>query len=224
MEWITTPFFITKEDKMLVKFTGANNEERIGKVIMCKKDLNKLARKLMGVDEFAFDTETNTLRVQAKGEMNLVGISISFGEYDNYYIPTGHTFDEGQLKVSTVVKYLKPVFEREDVRIIGHNLKFDMHVLANVDIEIKTKDIFDTMVASWISDENREKGLKALTNVVYGTKQTKFDECIGTVTAEEKKSVGLKASNKAPFYLVRIDIGAPYAIADSYWTWRHNGS
>lgn len=188
---------------------------------MHKKSLKKLADKLMTVDEFAFDTETNTLRVQAKGEMDLVGISISFGEHDNYYIPTGHTFDEGQLKVSTVVKYLKPVFEREDVRIIGHNLKFDMHVLANVDIEIKTKDIFDTMVASWISDENREKGLKALTNVVYGTKQTKFDECIGTVTADEKKSVGLKASNKAPFYLVRIEIGAPYAIADSYWTWRH---
>lgn len=206
---------------MLTTFIGVDNKEVTGQVIMTVKQLKALAEKLMKVEEFAYDTETNTLRVHSEGEMELVGISICFGEHDNYYVPTGHMFDEGQLKVETVVKYLKPAFEREDVRIIGHNLKFDLHVLANVGIYIRTEDIFDTMVASWITDENREKGLKALTNVMYNTQQTKFDECISTVTTEEKKLAGLKGASKAPFYLVRIAIGAPYALADSYWTWRH---
>ena len=176
---------------------------------------------MMKVDEFAYDTETDTLRVQHEGEMNLVGISICFGEQDTYYIPTGHFFDEGQLDTDLVVKYLKPVFERTDVRIIGHNLKFDIHVLETIGITIKTDDIFDTMIARWITDENKEKGLKGMTSQIYNVKQTNFDECLSTVTKEEKKAYGLKASNKAPFHLVRIPEGAPYALADAYWTWRH---
>lgn len=202
-------------------FNGVNNEEIVGHVVVTEKQLISLHDKLMSVTEFAFDTETNTLDVQAKGRMTLVGISICFGENDTYYIPTGHYFDTKQLSLDLVVKYLKPCFEREDVRIIGHNLKFDMHVIANVDIEIKTSDIYDTMIARWITDENREKGLKGMTNDIYGTKQEKFDSCISTVTKEQKAEVGLKASNKAPFHLVSIVNGAPYALADSYWTWRH---
>lgn len=100
-------------------------------------------------------------------------------------------------------------------------MKFDRHVLANVGIQIFTNDIFDTMLARWITDENKEKGLKGMTSQIYGVKQTKFDECLSTVTTEEKKAYGLKGANKAPFHLVRIAIGAPYAIADAYWTWRH---
>ena len=108
---------------MYSTFIGANDNEVIGEVIMSESRLKKLAKRMMKVDEFAFDTETDTLRVQHEGEMNLVGISICFGEQDTYYIPTGHFFDEGQLDTDLVVKYLKPVFERTDVRIIGHNLK-----------------------------------------------------------------------------------------------------
>ena len=206
---------------MIVSFKGADNKDLKGKVILSLNSLKRLANKLSKVEEFAFDTETNTLRVQHEGEMNLVGISISFGEHNSYYIPTGHYFDEGQLPVDLVVKYLKPVFERTDYRLIGQNLKFDLHVLANLGINIKTKDIFDTMIARWITDENSSKGLKEMTSVIYGVAQTHFDECLGTVTSEEKKAYGLKASNKAPFFLVRLAVGAPYAIADAYWTWRH---
>lgn len=206
---------------MYSTFIGANDNEVTGEVIMTKGRLKKLAKRMMKVDEFAFDTETDSLRVQHEGEMNLVGISICFGEQHTYYIPTGHFFDEGQLDTDLVVKYLKPVFERTDVRIIGHNLKFDIHVLENIGITIKTDDIFDTMIARWITDENKEKGLKGMTTQLYNVNQTKFDECLSTVTKEEKKAYGLKASNKAPFHLVRIPIGAPYALADAYWTWRH---
>ena len=206
---------------MFVKFIGANDRELTGEVILSESRLKRLAKRLGAVEELAFDTETNTLRVHHEGEMGLVGISICFGEEDAYYIPTGHFFDDNQLEVDLVVEYLRPVFERKDIRIIAHNLKFDRHVLTNVGIQIFTNDIFDTMLARWITDENKEKGLKGMTSQMYGVKQTKFDECLSTVTTEEKKAYGLKGANKAPFHLVRIAIGAPYAIADAYWTWRH---
>lgn len=205
-----------------VSFRGVDNQERHGEVIITEGRLKKLASKLMKVQEFAYDTETNTLRVQAKGEMQLVGISISWGEFNNYYIPVYHAFDKYTLPLETVVKHLKPCFQREDVRIIGQNLKYDLHVLANVDMEIKTKDIFDTMVARWITDENEAKGLKEMTSSIYDIPQTHFDECLTTVTKPEREYLGLSTTAKyIPFYATKIKNGASYAIADAYWTWRH---
>ena len=206
---------------MYKSFEGENGKLYKGEVILTESRLKVLAKKLSKVDEFAYDTETNTLRVQHKGEMSLVGISICFGVEDTYYIPTGHYFDDEQLSVKTVVKYLKPIFEREDVRIIGWNLKYDLHVLANVGIHIKTEDIFDGMIARWITDENESKSLKECTSNIYGVNQAHFDSCLATVTKEQKAELGLKANNKAQFWMVKLDVGAPYALADAYWTWRH---
>lgn len=205
----------------MLSFTGKNDRVIRGEVITNEIRLKRLAKKLKKVDEFAFDTETDSLRVQWTGEVNLVGISICFGSNDVYYIPVGHFFDDDQLPLGTVLKALKPAFERHNVRILGHNLKYDMHVLSCFGINIITTDLFDTMVGSFTIDENEQKGLKHLTSVIYGVKQEKYDGCLATVTNEEKKAYGLKASNKPPFQLVRIAIGAPYAMADAYWTWRH---
>ena len=94
------------------------------------KQLKSLVAKMDKLEEFAYDTETNTLRVYGDSDhFRLVGISISWGVDNNYYIPTGHIEDDTpQIPVKTVARYLRPIFEKEDIRIIGWNLKFDMHV------------------------------------------------------------------------------------------------
>lgn len=185
--------------------------------------LRRLARKMMTLEEFAFDTETNTLKVLgANKDFSLVGISISWGEYDNYYIPTGHRRFEDygrQLEIEDVVKYLKPVFEREDVVIVGQNLKFDMHTMARIGIVIKTKFLFDTMIASWLCDENSPNGLKENSKEQLGIDQTHFKDVTEKIPPEVKKEFGLKANSKATFDLVLIDDGAPYALDDAFYTW-----
>lgn len=171
------------------------------------------------LEEFAYDTETNTLRVYGpNSDFKCVGISISWGAYNNYYIPMNHYFETGQLPVETVVKYLKPIFENPEVTIIGHNLKFDMHVLARIGINIQTNNLIDTMILSWICDENAPKGLKENSQRILGIDQTHFADVLATVTSEQKKAVGLKASNKATYDLISVENGAPYALADSYYT------
>lgn len=96
-------------------------------VVDSVKKLRRLANKMQVIEEFAFDTETNTLRVTGDSEDFLcVGISISWGAYDNYYIPLHHRRHEDykrNIPENMVQKYLKAIFEREDVRIIGHNLR-----------------------------------------------------------------------------------------------------
>lgn len=189
-------------------------------IITSLKDLKILAKRMTKLQEFAFDTETNTLRVYGDNkDFKLVGLVISWGQYHNYYIPTGHYFDENQLPLALVVRHLRPIFEREDITLIGHNIKFDMHVLARIGINVKTPYIFDTMIASWICDENTSNGLKDNSQNILGIKQEHFGDTLASVTKEEKKAVGLKASQKATFDLVRIENASPYALDDAYYTW-----
>lgn len=185
--------------------------------------LKKLAEKLKHVQEFAFDTETNTLQVAGENkEFICVGISISWGRFNNYYIPMGHRRVEDykrNLSIEVVQEYLQPIFNREDLRIIGHNLKYDMHVLKRIGISIATKDFFDTMLASWLLDENTPNGLKQITSDNLNVPQTHFGEVINNVPAEVKKEFGLKATNKATFDLTLIGESAFYALNDPFYTY-----
>lgn len=185
--------------------------------------LKKLAEKMKDLQEFAFDTETNTLQVAGENrEFICVGISISWGKQNNYYIPMGHRRIEDfkrNLSIEVVQKYLQPIFNREDLRIIGHNLKYDMHVLKRIGISIATKDFFDTMLASWLLDENTPNGLKQITSDNLNIPQTHFAEVIDSVPAEVKKEFGLKATNKATFDLTLIDESAFYALDDPFYTY-----
>lgn len=185
--------------------------------------LKKLAEKMKDLQEFAFDTETNTLQVAGENkEFICVGISISWGRFNNYYIPMGHRRVEDykrNLSIEVVKEYLQPIFNREDVRIIGHNLKYDMHVLKRIGISIATKDFFDTMLASWLLDENTPNGLKQITSDNLNIPQTHFAEVINNVPAEVKKEFGLKATNKATFDLTLIDESAFYALDDPFYTY-----
>lgn len=193
------------------------------KIVDTVSALKKLARKMEHIEEFAFDTETNTLRVFGPNkDFSCVCITISWGEYDNYYIPMGHRryedFDRN-LPAKKVRKYLGPIFERPNIRLIGQNIKFDLHVLARIGIHPTTTDIWDTMILSWLCDENTPNGLKENSAMKLGLDQTHFTEVTDTVPNEVKKEFGLKASNKATYDLVLIDDGAPYALDDSYLTW-----
>lgn len=185
--------------------------------------LKKLAEKMKDLQEFAFDTETNTLQVAGENkEFICVGISISWGRFNNYYIPMGHRRVEDykrNLSIEVVQEYLQPIFNREDVRIIGHNLKYDMHVLKRIGISIATKDFFDTMLASWLLDENTPNGLKQITSDNLNIPQTHFAEVINNVPAEVKKEFGLKATNKATFDLTLINESAFYALDDPFYTY-----
>ena len=96
-------------------------------VITSLSELKWLAKEMKTIPAFAFDTETNTLEVLSDNKnFKCVGISVSWGEDNNYYIPVGHVREEdidNQLTIDVVVKYLRPIFERKDVRIYGWNLR-----------------------------------------------------------------------------------------------------
>ena len=192
-------------------------------IINTKGSLRMLRDWMLEIPAFAFDTETNTLEVLSdQPNFKCVGISISWGEMTNFYIPVGHVRDEDidhQLTIDIVVEYLRPVFAREDVLIFGWNLKFDLHVLKRIGIDVKTRNVFDGMLASWLCDENTRNGLKENSTEKMGISQTHFKEVTESVPNDVKKRFGYSANSKVPFDLVLIEDGAPYAIADAFYTW-----
>lgn len=192
-------------------------------VIQSKQRLKEFAEEMMSIPAFAYDTETNTLDVLSDSKhFKCVGISISWGENNNYYIPIGHVRDEdidSQLTVDEVVRYLKPVFNRTDVKIYGWNLKFDLHVLKRIGIDVKTQNLFDGMLASWLCNENTPNGLKENSTEKMGVSQEHFNEATATVPNDIKKRFGYKANSRVTFDLVLIEDAAPYAISDAFYTW-----
>ena len=188
-----------------------------------EEELEWLSQQLMTIPAFAYDTETNTLRVLSDNEdFKFVGISFSWGEENSYYIPVGHMRDEdlySQLTLDVVVEVLLNVFARTNLRIYGWNLKFDFHVLKRIGVSVSTRDVFDGMLASWLCDENTPNGLKENSDMKLHISQEHFKEATETVPNEVKKKFGFKANSKVTFDLVLIDDALVYVCGDAFYTW-----
>lgn len=198
-------------------------EMRCYEIVDTEEKLSALSDRMMELSAFALDTETNTLRVNGENYSFLcVCITISWGADNNYYIPMNHRREEDydrNLNYDTVVFYLNRIFQN-DVVVVGHNLKFDLHVLTRIGFHFpRYMKVYDTMLAVWVCDENFSKGLKENSERFFGYSQEHFAEVVSSVPKEVKKEFGLRASSKATYDLVLIDDGAPYALDDSFRTW-----
>ena len=109
-------------------------------------------------DVIALDTETTGLdHMTAK----MVGMSLSVDSTHGVYIPLRHratagdlfggdTIAPGQIKIEDLYRKIWPILTNKKITKVGHNLKFDLHIMANEgwDIE-KISPIDDTMLLSY---------------------------------------------------------------------------
>ncbi len=153
---------------------------------------------------FAFDFETtNADPMQAE----LVGVSFCWEEASAAYID----LTDPALKIDDCLRVLKPVFENENVKKIGQNIKYETVVLANYGITLKGV-YFDTMVASYLlnpSKLNHNLGDIALEYLDH--KMTDITDLIG------------KGKNQITMDRVSADKVCRYCCEDSDVTFRlHN--
>ena len=177
------------------------------KAILTEKSFNHLLEKLVKKKSFAFDVETTSKRpVWARA----VGISFSFEEGNACYLPLAHRYlgSPNQLELQAVCEKLKPIFEDKRIKKYGHNIKYDLIVMANEGIYLDGID-FDTMIASYLlNPSNRGHGLDALIMEYFGHKNLTYKEMVGT----GKKEIG--------FDEVDVERATEYAAEDSDMTWR----
>lgn len=93
-------------------------------------------------EAFSLDTETNGL-VWWRDKPFLLAISLPNGD--------DHALD---LRDPQVLRWAQDTLPRCIGLIVGHNLKFDLHMLRGVGVNVPTQRIFDTMVAAALIDEH----------------------------------------------------------------------
>ena len=138
-----------EKDKVESVDSKLSLEDYTKELILSEDGFESLLSKLSSSESFVFDLETNSLDYM---EAQIVGF-VFLVEKNSYYLPVAHDYLDApiQLKRQNVLSSLKPILESSSIGKIGQNLKYDAHVLANVDINLNgIKD--DTMVKSYCLD------------------------------------------------------------------------
>lgn len=133
--------------------------------------LDNLCSYLASQKEICFDTETTSLNVL---EAKLIGIGLAVDAKKAWYIPTN-----GNLGLDQVVQKLKPLFENPLIGFYGHNVKYDYHVLLNMEIKV-ANIVFDTLLASYLlNSHSRQHSLDHLSLEYFGKVKIAFTDLIG---------------------------------------------
>ena len=141
------------------------------KIIDTKEKLDKLLKTLKDARRFVVDLET-TERDPMRAE--IVGVAFAIQPGEAFYVPvkveksdstSGEMFlrESGTLFGSIPVSQkLQPILEDAAIKKCGHNIKYDMLVLARYGMDLQGVD-FDTMVASYLINPTlRQHNLDAL--------------------------------------------------------------
>ena len=170
-------------------------------LVTTKDEFVEMLEELKGATEIAFDTETTGLNYLT---CDIVGASFSDGN-KGWYVPIGHTTEEEQIPKFLFIDKIKPIMENEEIPKIAHNFKFDYQVYKmTCGIEIKGQWL-DTMIASWLNDENQRHGLKALSKRFLKYDQTDFKDVAG---------------KKVRFQDAELELAGKYACDDAIVTYR----
>ena len=166
--------------------------------------------RLRDSEGFAFDTETTSVHAQAA---ELVGVSFAISEGEAAYVPVAHSYMGApeQLSRDWVLEQLKPLLEDANLPKIGQNLKYDISVLANYDIDMQGVT-FDTMLESYILDSvSSRHDMDTLSQHHLGHTPIAFNDVAG------------KGKAQLTFDQVDIEQAGPYAAEDADITLRlHN--
>ena len=152
------------------------------------EDLERWLAAVRTAELFAFDTETTSLDYM---RAEIVGVSLCIEPGVAAYIPLRHVYPGApeQLDRERVLAALKPILEDPARGKVGHNLKYDAHVLANAGITLAGMR-FDSMLESYVwnsvatnhdmdADAQRYLGLRTIAYedvAGKGAKQLSFDQ------------------------------------------------
>jgi DNA polymerase-1 len=156
---------------------------------------------------FAFDTETTSLEYM---KAEIVGVSFAVAPGRAAYLPLRHDYAGApdQLDRDASLARLKPLLESEKHAKVGHNLKYDAHVLANHGIALRGMR-FDSMLESyvWNSVAIRHDMDSAATKYL-GIETIHYEDVTG------------KGAKQIPFSQVPVDKAAEYSAEDADVTLR----
>jgi len=165
------------------------------------KALNALVSTLTSETILAFDTETTGLNPHTD---SLVGFSFSMDGQSGYYVPLSHNYlgVGEQVSKEAAKAAIQAIFNS---KVIGHNLKFDLHFVTRF-LGVERLPLYaDTIIMGWLSDSNRSLSMDNLSLSLLNHEMIHFKD---TVKRGEN------------FSSVAIEDACQYAGEDAYITYR----
>lgn len=154
-------------------------------LVNSETEFDDFLKKLKAQKEFAFDTETaNFDPVTAE----LLGVSFSWESGEAYYVnfqfKNADLFNYQEKKNENRASHkwlekLKPILEDEKIKKYGHNIKFDIEVLASYGIKVKGVAA-DSMIASYLLNPGgRQHNLDAVTFSEFSHEKITKEDLLG---------------------------------------------
>ena len=175
--------------------------------VLKEKELIAWAKKIEKCKAFAIDTETSSLDTMTA---DLIGISLACDEGEGCYIPINHSYEgmPTQLSIDLIQKILGSVISKNQKKLVGQNLKFDLPMLNRHGINI-TDFLGDTMLMSYVLNSTGTRhGLDRMAKHYLNYEPMKYEEVVGS------------ASKQINFAQVEISIATFYAAEDADITLR----
>jgi len=140
-------------------------------------DTNELFEIIENIDDstvVAFDTETTGLDYEKD---KLVGFSFCFNENEAYYVPFAHSYlgVEEQIAVNDIKRAIKHLFK---YKIVGHNIKFDLHFITRF-LGVDSLPIeSDSMILAWLINPESALSLDKLSKALLNHEMIAFKDTV----------------------------------------------
>ncbi len=175
--------------------------------ILTREQLDAWIARLQAADEFAFDSETDSLDPM---RADLVGLSFSVEPGKAAYLPLAHSYPgvPAQLDRSETLAALAPLFADAGRKKLGQHGKYDLHVLRRHGITVAGY-ADDTMLESFVLNSGSSRhDMDSLAKRHLGYDTIKYEDVAG------------KGSKAIAFSQVALDDATRYAAEDADITLR----
>lgn len=160
------------------KFNGLKTTNHEYKLVDNQKDMHAVCDFFLTKKILSLDTETTSTNAIAA---ELVGLSFSVEPKKAFYIP----IPANRQEAINIVNIFKPLYENAEIVKVGQNIKYDLEVLRNYNVELKGP-MFDTMIAHYLIQPELRHNMDYMAEVYLNYQTVHIDELIGPKGKNQK--------------------------------------
>ena len=160
-----------KDEPKFSSFESLKTTPHNYKLIETEEEAHKLFDFFRTKKILSLDTETtSTHPIDAE----LVGLSFAVAEHEAFYVAIPANREEAL----RIVNIFKPLYEDPQILKVGQNIKYDLEVLRNYNIELKGP-MWDTMIAHYLIQPELRHNMDFMAETLLGYQTVHIDELIG---------------------------------------------
>ena len=160
-----------REDEKFSSFETLKTTSHNYKLVDNEEDMLKVRDYFRTNKILSLDTETtSTIAIDAE----LVGLSFAVKEHEAFYVPIPANREEA----FRIVNIFKSLYEDPEILKVGQNLKYDLEVLRNYNIQLQGP-MWDTMIAHYLIQPELRHNMDYIAEVYLNYQTVHIDELIG---------------------------------------------